>query len=99
MTGSADKGQPGTSFDEFLKEEGIYESVQAGALKKVVSWQLRQAMKEQKISKIEMARRMNTSRSQLDRLLDPANDAVSLEALARAAAVVGREIRLELVTA
>jgi antitoxin HicB len=97
MTESAEKGRIGGLFDDFLKEEGTYAQVQAGAMKKVVSWQLLEAMKQQKITKVEMARRMKTSRSQLDRLLDPTNDAVSLETLARAASVVGRELRLELV--
>jgi antitoxin HicB len=91
------KGRIGGLLDDFLKEDGIYEQVQAGALKKVVAYQLAAAMKEQKLTKVAMAKRMNTSRSQLDRLLDPANDSMSLEALARAASAVGREVRLELV--
>ena len=90
-------GRIGSSFDDFLKEEGIFEEVQAGALKKVVAHQLAEAMKLQKLTKVAMAKRMNTSRSQLDRLLDPTNGSVSLETLTRAAAAVGREIRLELV--
>ncbi len=91
------RGRIGGLLDDFLKEDGIYETVQAGALKKVVAFQLEQAMKSQKLTKVEMAKRMKTSRSQLDRLLDPANDAVSLQTLIRAASVVGREVRLELV--
>ena len=87
----------GSAFDDFLKEEGIYEEVQAGALKKVVAHQLAMAMKDQKLTKVTMAKRMRTSRSQLDRLLDPHNESVSLDTLARAAAAVGRQIRLELV--
>lgn len=87
----------GGSFDDFLKEEGIYEEVQATAIKRVLAWQLEEAMKEHKITKIEMARRMETSRAQLDRLLDPDNESVTLGTLARAAAVVGRKLRLELV--
>ena len=90
-------GRIGSSFDDFLKEEGIFEEVQAGALKKVVAHQLAEAMKLQKLTKVAMAKRMNTSRSQLDRLLDPTNGSVSLETLTRAAAAVGRQIRLELV--
>jgi antitoxin HicB len=87
----------GESFDSFLKEEGIYESVQTTATKRVLAMQLEQAMKQQKLSKVEMARRMKTSRVQLDRLLDPDNDSVTLATLRRAAAIVGREVRLELV--
>lgn len=91
------KGRIGGLFDDFLKEEGIYEQVQAGALKKVVSHQLAEAMKAQHLTKVTMAKRMNTSRSQLDRLLDPNNESVSLDTLTRAAAAVGRQIRLEIV--
>jgi len=87
----------GSSLDDFLKEEGIYEDVQTTAMKRVLALQLEQAMKEQKLTKIEMAKRMRTSRVQLDRLLDPDNDNVTLATLRRAAAVVGREVRLELV--
>jgi antitoxin HicB len=87
----------GESFDSFLKEQGIYESVQTTAIKRVLAMQLEEAMKEQNLTKVEMARRMKTSRVQLDRLLDPENDSVTLATLRRAAAVVGREVRLELV--
>jgi len=87
----------GESFDSLLKEEGIYESVQTTAIKRVLAMQLEEAMKQQKLSKVEMARRMKTSRVQLDRLLDPDNDSVTLATLRRAAAIVGREVRLELV--
>ncbi len=90
-------GRIGSQFDDFLKEEGIFEEVQAGALKKVVAHQIALAMKDQKLTKVTMAKRMKTSRSQLDRLLDPHNESVSLDTLARAAAAVGRGIRLELV--
>jgi hypothetical protein len=91
------KGRIGSSFDDFLKDEGIFEEVQARALKKVVAHQLGEAMKAQKLTKMAMAKRMNTSRSQLDRLLDPHNSSVSLDTLSRAAAAVGRGIRLELI--
>jgi antitoxin HicB len=87
----------GENFDSFLKEEGIYESVQTTAIKRVLAMQLEEAMKQQKLSKVEMARRMKTSRLQLDRLLDPDNDSVTLATLRRAAAIVGWEVRLELV--
>ena len=91
------KGRIGSAFDDFLKDEGIFEEVQAGALKKVVAHQLGEAMKDQKLTKVAMTKRMNTSRSALDRLLDPNNPSVSLDTLTRAAAAVGRGIRLELV--
>ena len=91
------KGRIGSLFDDFLKEEGIFEAVQAGALKKVVAHQLAEAMKDQKLTKVAMAKRMNTSRSQLDRLLDPRNHSLSLDTLTRAAAAVGRQVRLEFV--
>jgi antitoxin HicB len=87
----------GSSFDAFLKEEGIYEDVQTTAIKRVLASQLEEAMKKRKLTKVEMARRMRTSRVQLDRLLDPDNDSVTLATLRRAAAAVGREVRLELV--
>jgi predicted XRE-type DNA-binding protein len=87
----------GSLFDDFLKEEGTYEETQAAAIKRVLARQIERAMKEQKISKADMARRMDTSRAQLDRLLDPDNDSLTLTTLARAAKVIGREIRLKLV--
>ena len=87
----------GSLFDDWLKTEGLYEVATANAIKRVVAWQLEQAMKAQKLTKTEMARRMETSRAQLDRLLDQDNDSVTLETLSRAAAVVGRKLRLELV--
>ena len=85
------------SFDSFLREEGINESVRTTAIKRVLAMQLEEAMKQHKLTRIEMARRMRTSRVQFDRLLDPDNDSVTLTTLRRAAAIVGREVRLELV--
>ena len=85
------------SFDSFLREEGINESVRTTAIKRVLAMQLEEAMKQHKLIRIEMARRMKTSRVQFDRLLDPDNDSVTLATLRRAAAIVGREVRLELV--
>jgi hypothetical protein len=86
----------GSSVDEFLKEEGIFEEVQAQAVKEVIAWQLAEAMKEQKISKNKMAILLKTSRTQVDRLLDPKND-ITLSSLQRAAAMVGRRVSIELV--
>lgn len=93
---NAEKGRLDSSFDDFLQEQGIDEEVTEAAVKRVIAWQLSQIMQEQKITKVEMARRLATSRAQLDRLLDPENDSVTLGVLARAAKAVGRRIRLEL---
>lgn len=90
------KAGVGSSFDDFLKEEGIHEEVKATAIKRVIAWQIAEAMKEQAITQVEMAARMKTSRSQLTRLLDPENDKVKLETLARAARTLGRTLRVEL---
>ena len=90
MTDDTEKGRVGSSFDDFLRDEGTLEETTSTAIKRVVAFQLAAAMEEQKISKVEMAKRLETSRSQLDRLLDPTNDAVHLGTLARAARAVGR---------
>lgn len=87
----------GSSFDSWLREEGIYEETASSAIKRVLARQVEAAMKEQNVSKSEMAKRMHTSRAALDRLLDPNNDAVTLATLQKAAEAVGRQIRLELV--
>jgi antitoxin HicB len=89
--------QIGPAFEDWLKEEGIHAEVNSTAVKRVLAWQLGQAMKEQHLSKAEMARRMETSRPQLDRLLDPDNPSVTLDTLSKAARAVGRELRVELV--
>ena len=86
----------GSSVDDFLKEEGIFEKAQARAIKEVVAWQLAKAMKRRKISKNRMAALMKTSRTQVDRLLDGRND-ITLSSLQRAAAVVGRRVVIELI--
>ena len=87
----------GSAFDDFLKGEGTYEATQSVAIKRVLAWQIEKAMKKQRLSKTEMARRMETSRSQLDRLLDPDSNSVTLETLTRAARAIGRQVKLELV--
>ncbi|MFQ5955089.1 MAG: helix-turn-helix domain-containing protein [Kiloniellales bacterium] len=92
-----DKRNLGSSFENFLREEGTYEQTTARAIKRVLARQIEQAMKDQGLSKSAMARRMETSRPALDRLLDPENDAVTLNTLAKAPRAVGRRIRLELV--
>jgi DNA-binding Xre family transcriptional regulator len=91
------KGRIGSSFDDFLKEEGIYEEVTARAIKRVIARQLDTLMRNEGLSKTELARRMKTSRAQLDRLLDPDNESVTLGTLTRAAHAVGRQLRMELV--
>ena len=87
----------GSSFDDWLREEGIYEETTAAAIKRVLARQIIQDMAKQQLSKSEMAKRMRTSRAALDRLLDPENAAVTLNTLFKAASAVGRQIRLELV--
>jgi antitoxin HicB len=90
------KNHMGSSIEDFLKEEGIFEESQAQAIKEVVAWQLEEAMKKQKISKNRMASMLKTSRTQVDRLLNPKND-ITLSSLQRAAAMVGRRVMIELV--
>jgi antitoxin HicB len=91
------KSRIGSSFDDFLKEEGIYEEVTARAIKRVIARQLDALMDNEGLTKTELARRMKTSRAQLDRLLDPDNESVTLGTLTRAARAVGRQLRMELV--
>jgi predicted XRE-type DNA-binding protein len=90
------KKHMGSSIDDFLKEEGIFEEAQAQAVKEVVAWQLAEAMKQKNISKRKMATLLKTSRTQVDRLLDPKND-ITLGSLQRAAALVGRRLTIALV--
>ncbi len=87
----------GSSFDSWLREEGLYEEVSGAAIKRVLSRQIAEAMAEKQITKTEMASRMHTSRAALDRLLDPDQEAVTLSTLRKAARVVGRQLRVELV--
>ena len=89
------KKHMGSSIDAFLQEEGIFEEAQTQAIKEVVAWQLAEAMKKKKISKSKMALLLKTSRTQVDRLLDPKND-ITLGSLQRAAAMVGRRVNIEL---
>lgn len=87
----------GSSLDDFLDEEGILEEATAGAIKRVLSWQFAQAMKREGLTKATLARRMKTSRAQLDRLLDPDNQSVTLSTLTRAAETLGKRVHIELV--
>ena len=86
----------GSSLDDFLKEEGTFEELQVQAIKEVVAWQLEEAMKKKQVSKARLAKLLRTSRTQVNRLLDPERD-ITLSSLQRAAALVGRRVRLELV--
>ena len=90
-------GRIGSSFDDYLKDEGTYDETMATAVKRVLAWQLGQAMASQQMSKNQMAKAMQTSRSQLDRILDPDNDRVRLDTIIKAARVLGRQVRIELV--
>lgn len=87
----------GSNFDDFLAEQGLLAETEATALKRVVAFQLEQEMKRTGLSKTQLAQRMNTSRSAVNRLLDPANHAVTLRTLERAAGVLGKRLKLEMV--
>jgi antitoxin HicB len=88
----ARRNHSGSSFDSFLDEHGIREEVEAVAVKRVLAWQFERAMKRQQKTKQAMARELRTSRSQLDRLLDPRNTAVSLQTITRAAKILGKRL-------
>ena len=85
-------GHTGSSFESFLEEEGIREEVEAVAIKRVLAWQLLEEMRQQKMTKQAMARELHTSRSQLDRLLEPNNVSVSLDTMSRAAQALGKRL-------
>ena len=93
---SHDNPHIGSSLEDLLKEEGQFEEARATALKRVLAFQILQAMKEAGLTKVEMARRMKTSRSQLDRLLDPENSMVQLDTIQRAANALGKKLKLGL---
>ncbi len=95
----AKTAQVGSSFDDFLAEEGILEGVEARAIKRVIAWQLEKAMKRQRVTKALLAKSMSTSRSELDRLLDPDNVSLTLKNLAKAATALGKRVRVEFVDA
>lgn len=86
----------GSDFDDFLKDEGIFEEVQAKALKRVVAEQIEDSMEAAKLTKMAMADKMATSRSQLDRILDPNNLSVQLDTLIRAARAVGKVVEIKI---
>ena len=87
----------GSNFDDFLKEEGLYEQTTAAALKKVLALQIEEGMKTQQLTKTAMAKRMHTSRAALNRLLDDSDTSLTLTTLASAAAALGKSVKIELV--
>ncbi len=87
----------GSSFEEFLKSEGLLDCAKSHAAKRLLAWQIQEAMKRKGYTKTAMAKRMKTSRAHLDRLLDPSNDRIQLDTAQRAAAAVGCTLRVELV--
>lgn len=89
----------GSSFDEFLRQEGVLEEAEAVAIKRVIAWQLRREMQRKRITKKIMAGRLRTSRSQLDRLLDPQYAGVTLGTLSRAALVLGKRLKVQVIEA
>lgn len=96
MTDDIKKGRVGGTFEDYLTDQGTYEATANQAIRRMLAFQLAAEMKSQGISKKRMAERLETSRSQLDRLLDSDNDSVTLAMLTRAAKAVGRDLRLEL---
>ena len=87
----------GSNFDDFLKEEGLYEQTTAAALKKVLALQIEEGMKSQQLTKTAMAKRMHTSRAALNRLLDDSDTSLTLTTLASAASALGKSVKIELV--
>ena len=90
------KKRIGSNFDEFLRDEQLLDDVEATAIKRVIAFQIAQEMKRHKLTKMEMASRMKTSRAALERLLDPTNPSVTLSTLERAASALGKKLRVEL---
>lgn len=87
----------GATLDDFLDEEGIREEATTAAIKRVIAWQLAEEMRRKNITKKHLAEQMHTSRAQIDRILDPEKGNVTIETLQRAATLLGRQLRLELV--
>jgi DNA-binding Xre family transcriptional regulator len=86
----------GSNFDDFLKEENLYEQVQAVAIKRMIAYQIAEEMKKKNLTKTEMASRMKTSRAALERLLDPDNASITLFTLERAASALGKKLTVQL---
>ena len=92
----ARRSKIGSSFDDFLNQDGNLDELSAIALKRVIAWQIEQAMKKQNVTKTVLAARMRTSRSQVDRILDPASPAMTFDTLARAAHALGKKVKFQL---
>ncbi len=99
MSNSKRFNHSGSTFDSFLEEEGILAEAEAVAVKRVIAWQIERAMMARGITKNAMAKRLSTSRTQIDRLLDPAHVGVSIETIARAAKAVGKRLTFHVVDA
>lgn len=93
----SEKGRIGSSFEDYLIGEGVETETRSLAIKRVLAWQLEEAMKHEKLSKNQMAKAMHTSRSQLDRILDPENESIQLDTMIKAARVLGKQLRIELI--
>jgi DNA-binding Xre family transcriptional regulator len=87
----------GSSFDDFLEEEKLKEEVENGAIKKLIAYQMQEKLREEHLTKTELAQRLETSRAAINRLLDPYNDSITLSTLKKAASILGKKIKLELV--
>ena len=96
MTTKKQNPHRGPRFRDFLAEEDLLEEVEATAMKRVLTWQISQAMKKQRVTKSQMAKRMRTSRAALDRLLDADNTSVTLQTMGRAAAALGKQLSVTL---
>jgi antitoxin HicB len=95
--GKQNIGPAGDSFESFLEEQGIRDEVYGAAVKRVLAWQFEEARKAANLGKVDLAHAMHTSRSQIDRVLDPENVAVSLDTLSRAAMALGKRLKIELI--
>ena len=93
----SEKGRIGSSFEDYLIGEGVETETRSLAIKRVLAWQLEEAMKHEKLSKNQMAKAMHTSRSQLDRILDPENERIQLDTMIKAARILGKQLRIELI--
>ncbi|MBD3799767.1 XRE family transcriptional regulator [Sulfuricurvum sp.] len=87
----------GSSFDDFLQEEGMFVEAEAVAVKRVIAFQLEEAMAKEHITKTEMAKRMNTSRSAINRLLDPLNTSITLATIESAVAAIGKRLQIQVI--
>lgn len=99
-TKAATKANPhvGSDFDDFMKEEGVYDEAQAIAVKRVLAFQLERDMHKAQLTKAAMARKMGTTRAQLDRVLNPENPSTTLQTLVKAARAVGKRVKIVLVS-